>query len=171
MRRPAQLEPWMSPEELAVWVREAPTRQTYQIRLAIWLTHLGPFHAHEVADMLQVSRQAVWLWIGQFNKQGPQALERTGRGGRRWGYLSWAEEQTLLASLYEKAAKGEVLTAPALLPYIRQATGRDVSLDYVYKLLHRHGWRKLGPRPRHVKADPAQQEQFKKNSPQSSAKR
>ena len=168
MRNPAQLEPWMSPEELALWVREAPTRQTYQIRLAIWLTHLGPFHAREVADMLQVSRQAVWLWVSQYNKRGPQALERKGRGGRRWGYLLWTQEEALLASLYEQASQGSVITAPSLLPQIQEATGRAVSLDYVYKLLHRHRWRKVGPRPRHVKANPARQEAFKKNSRNSS---
>ncbi len=171
MRKPARIELWMSPEELAVWVRDAPTRQTYQIRLAIWLTYIGPFHAHEVADMLQVSRQAVWLWVGQYNKDGPQALERKGRGGRRWGYLSWTEEEALLAELHEKAVHGEVLTAQKVLPYVCQATDREVSLDYVYKLLHRHGWRKLGPRPRHLKADIERQERFKKNSLHSSAKR
>jgi hypothetical protein len=40
-----------------------------------------------------------------------------------------------------------------------------VSLAYVYRLLHRHGWRKLGPRPRHPKAQPAVQERFKKTPP------
>ena len=171
MRRPARLEPWLSPQELAVWVREAPTRQTCQMRLVIWLTHLGSFHAWQVADMLQVSRQAVWLWVGQYNKQGPVALERQGRGGRRWGFLSGAQEQALLGQLHQQAAQGQILTAPALKPRIEQATGREVSLDYVYSLLRRHGWRKLGPRPRHVKTDPQAQAEFKKNYPRSSTKR
>ena len=83
MRRPAQIKPWISPEEMMVWVREAPGRDAYQKRLAIWLTHIGPFHAHQVADMLCVSKQAVWLWIGQYNRQGPEGLHRQGRGGRR----------------------------------------------------------------------------------------
>ena len=126
----------------------------------LWLTHWARFHAQEVADMLQVSVQAVWLWVSQYNQRGPEALVRTGRGGRRWGYLSWEEEEAVLASLYEQASQGEILTAPGLLPRIRQATGRDVSLDYVYKLLHRHRWRKLGPRPRQVKGDPARQNAF-----------
>lgn len=171
MRRPARLEPWLSPEELAVWVREAPTRQTYQKRLAIWLTHLGSHHAWQIADMLQVSCQAVWLWVGQYNKQGPAGLERQGRGGRRWGFVSWAEEQALLEQFHPQAAQGQLLTAPALKPRLEEAVGHAVSLDYVYRLLRRHDWRKLAPRPRHVKADPAAQEEFKKNSPRSFKKR
>jgi winged helix-turn-helix protein len=32
----------------------------------------------------------------------------------------------------------------------------------IYRLLRRHGWRKVQPRPRHPKADIAAQEVFKK---------
>jgi hypothetical protein len=49
-----------------------------------------------------------------------------------------------------------------------QRTGKEVSLGYVYRLLHRHQWRKLGPRPRHVQAHPQAQEDLKKNSRKSS---
>jgi len=58
-----------------------------------------------------------------------------------------------------------------MLPEICQVAGAEVSLAYVYHLLRRHQWRKLGPRPRHVKADPQAQEEFKKNFRPSSKKR
>ncbi len=45
MRGPAQIEPWLSEEELLTWIREAADRQVYQKRLAIWLTKIGPFPA------------------------------------------------------------------------------------------------------------------------------
>jgi transposase len=170
MRPPAQLKPWLSPEELAVWVREAPNKDAYQKRLAVWLTHLRR-PATEIADLLQVSTPAVWLWIKQYNHQGPVGLARKGRGGRRWSYLSWEAEAELLLSWEERALRGEVLTAPQLLPEVQRMVGKEVSLDYVYKLLHRHQWRKLGPRPRHVKADREAQAEFKKNSRKSSSKR
>jgi hypothetical protein len=35
----------------------------------------------------------------------------------------------------------------------------------VYRMLDRHGWRKLVPRPRHPKADVAAQAAFKKTPP------
>mgnify|MGYP005846129135 CR=1 FL=1 len=169
MKPPAQLRPWLSQEELAIWVREASTREAYQKRLAIWLTFLRR-SALEIADLLQVSKQAVWLWVGQYNRHGPEGLTRKGRGGRRWSYLSWPAEEALLQSWEKRALGGEILTAPHLLPEVERAVGKKVSLDYVYKLLHRHGWRKLGPRPRHVKADHAAQAEFKKNSPPLSRK-
>ena len=51
------------------------------------------------------------------------------------------------------------------------AIGLEVSLAYVYRLLRRHGWRKLAPRPRHVRARAEAQVEFKKNSPPFSPKR
>jgi transposase len=120
--------------------------------------------------MLGISKQAVWLWVGQYNRNGPEGLVRQGRGGRRWSLLSWSQEEALLKSFEKRALEGEVITAKQMLPKICQATGGEVSLAYVYRLLRRHQWRKLGPRPRHVKADPEAQEEFKKNSRSSSKK-
>ena len=171
MRKPATIKSWLTPEELLFWLKESPTVEAYQKRLAIWLTYLGPFHAQEVANMLGVSKQAVWLWLGQYNKHGPAGLGRRGRGGRRWSLLSWDEEETLLKSLEQRAIAGELLTANHLLPEISKAVGQEVSLGYVYSLLRRHRWRKLGPRPRHVKAKRETQEEFKKNCQNSSGKK
>ena len=171
MREPAQIKPWLSEEESLVWIREAPDIEAYQKRLAIWLTKIGPFHAHEVARMLGISKQAVWLWVGQYNQKGPEGLVREGRGGRRWSLLSWPQEEALLQSLEKRALGGELITAKQMLPPVCQAAGEEVSLAYVYRLLRRHQWRKLGPRPRHVKADPQAQEEFKKNFRPSSKKR
>jgi len=170
MRRPAQIKPWLSEEEFLVWIREAVSREAYQKRLAIWLTKIGPFHADEVAKMLGVSKQAVWLWVSQYNKDGPEGLVRQGRGGRRWSLLSWPQEEALLKSIEKRALGGELITAKQMMPKICQAAGEEISLAYVYRLLRRHQWRKLGPRPRHVKADPQAQEEFKKNSRSSSKK-
>lgn len=164
MRNPSQLRPWFSPEELLAWVQEAGNRMDYQKRLAIWLTRAGPFHAADVARYLGISKQAVWLWVGQYNRQGPEGLERTGRGGRRWGYLTPEEEGELLAGFLERASRGEVVTALHLHRDICRRLGREVSIAYVYKLLHRNHWRKLAPRPHHPKANTEAQETFKKTS-------
>jgi transposase len=170
MPRTARVVPWLSEVEMIQWLREAPSVGAYQKRLAVWLTVVGPFYAHQIAEMLGVSKQAVWLWLGQYNKFGPGGLERKGRGGRRWAFLGWEEEEELLRSLEKRAILGQVITAKQLLPEICKEVGKEVSLWYVYRLLKRHNWRKLGPRPRHLKADPTAQEQFKKNSRPSSRK-
>jgi hypothetical protein len=93
MRKPSALSPWFTPTQLAAWVQEAPDKGAYQRRLAIWLTQAGPFAAHRVAELLAVSTQAAWKWLGEYNALGPQGLERHGRGGRRWRFLTLDQER------------------------------------------------------------------------------
>jgi transposase len=171
MRPPAEIALWLSTEDMQTWVREAPDKASYQRRLAIWLTHVERLSAHRVAQSLCVSTPAVWRWVQQYNHQGPEGLHRAGRGGRRWSFLNWEQEQRFLGKRLQAAARGEVLTAKLLHGQLQKITGREVSLGYVYRLLRRHGWRKLGPRPRHPKAQPRTQEEFKKNSRNSSKQR
>lgn len=138
MKMPAHISPWMTDEQLADWVREAPTLDAYKKRLAIWLTRRGPFHAHRVSELLQVSKQAVWLWIKQYNQGGPDSLDRKGRGGRRRAYLSLDEERALVERLQAQVAKGQARKAKELLPEVLEAVGQNVSVAYVYRLMQRH---------------------------------
>lgn len=138
MKMPAHISPWLSDEELATWVREAPTMDAYKKRLAIWLTRRGPFHAHKVSELLQVSKQAVWLWIKQYNQGGPDSLDRKGRGGRRRAYLSLEQERALVERLQSQVAKGQGRKAKELLPEVLEAVGQNVSVAYVYRLMQRH---------------------------------
>jgi hypothetical protein len=43
-----------------------------------------------------------------------------------------------------------------------QLVGHPVHKTTIYRLLDRHQWRKIVPRPCHVKAEPQEQEAFKK---------
>jgi transposase len=54
------------------------------------------------------------------------------------------------------------VVAPVQAAY-EAAIGRPVHHSVVYRALHRHGWRKIVPRPRHPKADEAARETFKKS--------
>jgi transposase len=144
MKMPAHISPWLTDDELAAWVREAPTLDAYKKRLAIWLTRRGPFHAHKVSELLQVSKQAVWLWIKQYNQGGPDSLDRKGRGGRRRAYLSLDQERALVERLQAQVSKGQARKAKELLPEVLEAVGQNVSVAYVYRLMQRHE-RRRGP--------------------------
>lgn len=162
MSRHWTIQPWLSDVELVAWMGEAQSRAEYQRRLSVWMAYLEKWPAHRIARVLGASVSAVWKWVGQYNRQGPEGLDRKGRGGRRWAFLTLEQEQVLLAEVLEQASKGRVLTAKELLPRVLAAAGRPVTLGYVYGLLHRQGWRKLSPRPTHIKGDPAARESFKK---------
>lgn len=138
MKMPAQISTWFNDQELSDWVRDSPSLDAYKKRMAIWLTRRGPFHAHRVSDLLQVSKQAVWLWIKQYNQGGPDSLDRKGRGGRRRAYLSLEQERALVDKLQTQVAKGQSKKAKELLPEVLEAVGQNVSVAYVYRLMQRH---------------------------------
>lgn len=98
-------------------------------------------------------------------KEGEALFDVRGRGGRHHEYLTAAQEQELLAPFAQRAEAGGMLTVAEIQQAYRQRTGRDVARSTVYRLLERHGWRKVAPRPRHPKVDVAAQAAFKKTSP------
>lgn len=166
MRPPATIVAWMDRDELERWVRDAPTKELYRRRLAIWWTACGR-HATDVAALLQTSTRTVRYWIQQFNAHGPTALDSENLGGRRWAHLTEAEERSLLATLRPRAQAGQLVTVEELRAVVETRVGSPVSTAYLYTLLDRHGWRKVVPRPRHVDADPDAQEAYKKTFPRS----
>lgn len=144
MRRPSSLTPWFTTSaQMKSWVQAAPDRAAQQRRLAIWMTHTGPFTAQRVAELLAISTQAVWKWVSEFNRIGPAGLDRKGRGGRRWGLMTLEEERKLLARHLVHPESGALLTATELRAALSGAVGREISIHYVYKLLRRHPWRAL----------------------------
>ncbi len=138
MRPPATIKDWLSITKMFQWVQNAPDESVYKCRMAIWLTHTGKLHADKVAGILGVSKQAVWLWIRQYNEEGPSGLERPGRGGRRWGFLSRQEERDMLTPLLQQAQAGHVVKPRIVQAMVEHRLQRKVSKSYIYKLLNRN---------------------------------
>lgn len=88
-------------------------------------------------------------------------------GGRRRSAMSEEEEYEFLLPWAQAAAEGGMLIVAPLRAALAQKLGRPVTHSVVYRLLARHGWRKVAPDTRHPKSDPLAQEQWKKNSPMS----
>lgn len=92
------------------------------------------------------------------------------RGGRRRENFSHEREAVLLQPFLESASNGGILVVGQIKPQLEAALGRPMALSSVYKLLHRHNWRKLAPDKRHPQSDPVAQDDWKKNSPRPSPK-
>lgn len=94
--------------------------------------------------------------------------QRQRPGGRRHQNLSVDREREILAPFLERASKGGILVVPQIKAELEAALGRGMALSTVYKLLHRHGWRKLAPDKQHPQSDPVAQVAWKKNFPKRS---
>lgn len=127
---------------------------------------------------LEQTAQAVGVSIGwacrlrrRFIREG--GISETGkesRGGRRRENLSREAEVVFLEPFFEKAKAGGILVVSEIRQALEERLGRHVALGSVYNLLHRNGWRKLAPDKRHPEADVTAQEEWKKNSRNSSRK-
>jgi len=144
-------------------MKASADRGQFQRWQAIFLTSKG-LTSEIVAEYVGTTKGTIHQWVFQYNHNGPDAILLQGRGGRRFGLLTLDEERDLLEQARSRAEQGKILTAHALMDHIEKKTGKAVSGDYLYDVLHRHGWRKVMPRPRHPKANNEKQEEFKKNS-------
>jgi len=159
--RKAKLSELVGVEDLRKRMLASDGREQFQRWQAIYLTAKG-WDSRAVGEVVGVSPGTVNQWVFRYNHEGPEGVMLRGRGGRRRGLLTLDQEQEILAELQERAERGEVVGAFVLRSVVEERAGKEVSADYLYDLLHRHGWRKVQPRPRNPKADPQRQEQFKR---------
>ena len=164
MRAPAQIEEHLTIEKMFQWLQGAPDEASYKRRMAVWLTHTGKLHAGKVAEILGVSTQAVWLWIRHYNAEGPAGLDRKGRGGRRWAYLTIEAEAELLKPFLAMTRAGRRPKPATLKPLIEQKLGRKVSMGYIYRLLARHNWAEEVAQSHSVAKKPDVADDFRKYS-------
>jgi len=150
---------------LADRLKQAGSHGEYQrIQCVLIRATLGSTAA-EIAQLLGWSTATVHVIHSRWAREGDAVFELRGRGGRHHQYLSVEQERELLAPFVARAQAGGVLNVAEIQRAYVEHTGRRVAPSTVYRLLDRHGWRKVTPRPRHPKADVAAQAAFKKTSP------
>ena len=134
----------------------------------IYLIQVGKIHAADLlVPLVNLSVHSIYKIVENYNHSGAAALVYKSKGGRRRSLLSLDDEAILFASLEIMASKGQIKTANDIRKMVEAKTGKSVSDDYLWDLLHRHGWKKKMPRPHHPKRSLEEQADFKKNSPTS----
>jgi transposase len=118
----------------------------------------------EIADAMGVSLSTVNRAHMAYDGGGIKALKPKANGGRRRENMTVPEEKALLARFAHAAGAGELLNIHELKAAYEKAIGHPTSESTVYNMLHRHGWRKLMPRPFHPKRNLAAQNAFKKTA-------
>lgn len=95
---------------------------------------------------------------------GQRPPARSKHALRNHAKATLAQEEKVLDEVLRDAGEGGVLVIPRLKPMIESRLGKPLALSTVYRLLARHGWRKLAPNTQHPQGDPARREEWKKNS-------
>lgn len=151
-------------ETVKLRVKSAKSHWERQKWLVIYNAIADPRTAAEIALHVGVSKGFVRKVIQQYNRQGEIGLSTPGKGGRHNCYLSWQQEKQLIEPFKEKARRGQVATAIQIKLAYEKECGFSVHKTTIYRLLERHQWRKIVPRPSHPKKDQNAIDEFKKTS-------
>lgn len=97
----------------------------------------------------------------QAHGRGPAC---TPRGGRHNQTVTLEFERQYFGEWVERAKQGGVVVVKQMREHMQQRAGKRIPLYTLYRMLARHGWRKVEPDTRHPHSDPAAQAAFKKTS-------
>jgi transposase len=142
---------------------QAATVAEYRKALSVILVAEYGLDADRAAELLGTSRRTIFRDRSNIRNQD-DTFKKTW-GGRRNSSMNIEEEREFLSQWKEKSAAGGVLTVPPIHAALVERLGHDIPMSTTYRLLARHGWRKVQPDTKHPKSDPAMQDEFKKNSP------
>lgn len=99
----------------------------------------------------------------RWKREGPHLFEIKKTGGRLRENLTLEEEKSLLEPFKKEGGEGGILDVKVIHEAYQKAIGKKIALSTTYRMLERHHWRKIMPRPRHPKGNLAAQEAFKKS--------
>ena len=89
--------------------------------------------------------------MGHYKKQGLEEFIRIKQTSHNRN-MSVEQEAKVLAKFEEEADAGHELTVNEIRQGLESELGKETSVAYAYRVLKRHGWRKVMPRPKHPKA-------------------
>jgi transposase len=164
MARPATINDEMV-EAARNIIQEAETGRQLRKGLSIVLPGaLGATNA-TTAKVLGIGSATVVRMQKEIRDQvAGKGLPKGKWGGRRRQLLSVEEEKQFLEQWTKKAEAWGVLVVPPIHEALEKRLGRRVPASTVYRMLARHGWRKVTPDTCHPKRDEQAQHDFKKNS-------
>ena len=121
----------------------------------------------QTATALGVGRATVPRLQAAFRQRSESGSPAPARnwGGRRHAWMTLEEEREFLAPWLKLALAGSLVVVSPVRAALAERVGQPVRASLVYRMLARHGWRKVAPDTRHPKGAPQAQQDWKKNSP------
>ena len=163
MRTPKPI-PDDAKEVLRRMLKETKDKWSYQRVQCVWMRAALGMKPDDIGLALGWNPVYVRQVQANYLREGAEALTPAGRGGRYHQNLSVEEEEELLKPFFRQAEEGGILVVTTIRAAYEEKVGHAVPKSTVYRMLERHGWRKIAPRPQHPKSDPAAQAAFNPSS-------
>jgi transposase len=161
MSRPAKFTPEVI-EAAQVRLSKATTIAEMRAAQAILLPALFGLTREQTARAIGLSSSRVGGLQSEARHPNPKI--RLSHGGRRRQRMTFEEERAFLGPWEQQAGNAGMIIVPPLHQALEEYLGAKVHHSQVYRMLARHGWRKVAPDSIHPKTDAEAQEAWKKNS-------
>lgn len=104
----------------------------------------------KIAEKLDTSEKVVSRWVSAYCNGGIEALMRGKFGGNRRN-MSLEDEKQFLAEFEARANIGQLVEIGEIKQAYEKLVGHRIGGGQIYRVLHRHNWRKVMPRSKHPK--------------------
>ena len=127
--------------------RKVKDANAYRRLQVLYLRVKGKTNA-EISEIVGYSKPYVINIVAKYRSKGMDAImeDRRTSNNRR---LSFEEEVTFLEQFNDLAEAGQLVTIHTIMEKFAEKTGTPCADTTIYRMLKRHGWRKVSPRPMH----------------------
>lgn len=129
---------------------------------AVYLKSAHGMMAEEIAKIVGFSKGYLWSIHSLYRNKGEEAFELGRRGGDFHRNISYESEKALLSEMESDGDLGKILEVRNIKKRYEELANKQVHKSVIYRMLARHGWRKVAPRPYHPKNDKDATDAFKK---------
>ena len=119
-------------------------------RLKVLLMRCDGKKQKEVAEVTGFVRSHICSIIRKYFEEGLEAISEKHYKPNRHN-MSFEEENEFLSAYVEQAKQGYILCVKEIEEAYIAKVGHSIGGSQIYRVLKRHGWRKVMPRSRHPK--------------------
>ena len=119
-------------------------------RLKVLIMRCDGKKQKEISEVTGFARSHVCSIIRKYFEEGLTAISEKHYKPNRCN-MSFEEEKNFLASYSEQAKQGHILCVKEIETAYIAKVGHSISSGQIYRVLKRHGWRKVMPRSQHPK--------------------
>jgi transposase len=115
----------------------------------------------EIAEATGYHPQRITQLVTEVLNNGLDSILQDGRTSNNYR-MTFSQEAEFLKQFEEMSERGQLVTVAPILKKYEEVTGKKSNTTSIYRLLKRHGWRKLKPRPRNPKAASSEEQSRQK---------
>ena len=103
----------------------------------------------EIAKITKYSKSRVSALVCLYANSGITYFQQENRRGGNRRNMRYDDETTFLTAYKELAEQGQIIETSEIKRAYEEEVGHKIGRGQIYRVLERHGWRKVMPRSKH----------------------